>query len=129
MDSPIFKGKVVDGKIKTSNLFHKYLKHLEDKEIEITIRKGGRLRSLQQNAYYWGVVLPVISQDTGHTPMELHALFKGLFLTKEIKVKDKWHRITGSTKGLKISDFCIYLDTVIRWANENGIIIPSPEDY
>src|SRR3990167_11251232 len=42
-------------------------------------------RTEQQNRYYWGVYLPLISQETGERDLDaLHELFKGKFLAQGI---------------------------------------------
>jgi len=83
-------------------------------------------RSLNINRYYWGVVLPVVSEDTGHTKEELHTLFKSMFLVIEIrKVLDKDVRIIRSTTDLTTGEFMQYLDKI---AAEVDIQLPNPED-
>ena len=125
----IFKAVVKNNELEFTNkpALKRILQPLENKVLDIVIKQGGRLRSSQQNRYYWGVVLDIISQDLGYTPQECHALFKSMFLSKEILVKGKMCRITGSSKKLKISDFCTYIDRIIQWAGENSIVIP-PSD-
>jgi len=83
-------------------------------------------RSLSINRYYWGVVLPMIENETGHTKEELHSLFKSMFLVVEIrKVLGKDVRIVRSTTDLTTGEFMQYLD---RIAAEVNIELPNPED-
>lgn len=95
-------------------------------KIYATYDKRKPKRSLGINAFYWAVVLPLVSDDTGHTPEELHILFKGMFLTKEIKkVLGKDVRVTRSTTDLATGEFIQYLDKIVA---ETKIVIPTLEE-
>ena len=65
------------------NLFYKFLSQFEDKKVWITVDPKVPKRSAQQNNYYW-MYLSVIARESGHTPDELHSLFKGKFLSSGI---------------------------------------------
>ena len=83
-------------------------------------------RSTNINRYYWGVVLPIISEDTGHTNEELHSLFKDMFLTKETKkVLGEEVKIVKSTTDLTTGEFMQYLD---RISSHTEIALPNPEE-
>lgn len=46
-----------------------------------------KTRTTKQNAYYWGVVVKMLSEYTGHTSQECHTLLKKQLLPpKQIKV-------------------------------------------
>lgn len=96
-------------------------------------RKKGQ-RSLDQNAYYWGVVLPHaakgISECWGEdiNSEEAHFFFKREFLSKPLV-----HRTTGELKGytegstasLDTAEFGKYLDKIIKFSAEQlGVEIP-----
>ena len=61
--TPIFNGVVSKGKLKLSNTdrFNNYLLSL-DGEVEVLVRYPKKDRSLNQNRYYFGVVVEIISQ-------------------------------------------------------------------
>ena len=86
-------------------------------------------RSLNQNAYYWSVVIPIIAGEIGYQKEELHEALKIKFLPKEIKVKGKPYTIGGSTGKLNTKQFNEYLEAVIQMASELGIYIPEPGEY
>lgn len=85
-------------------------------------------RSLQQNAYYWGVYLPLIAKETGERDIDgLHRLFSGKFLTEGIKeILGQKVRVTKSTASLSKSDFSEYIMAI---EGETGISAPPTENY
>lgn len=90
-------------------LFKKWLNQFEGKEVQLEILPKRSKRSDNQNRYYW-MYLGLISSETGHTEDELHAFFKGKFLTKRItEILGEKTRITKSTTELSRGEFCDYL--------------------
>lgn len=87
-------------------------------------------RTLSQNRYYWGVVLKVISDDTGHEPEEQHEFFKKKFIpAKEIRVKNEVQIIPGCTHDLtKDNFFSDYIDKIRVWYAQEGGYIPDPNE-
>lgn len=84
-------------------------------------------RTLSQNAYYWGVVLPAVAEGIMEAwgeqldPEEIHDFLKQRFLTKPV-VNRNTGEVTGetthSTTALDTSAFAGYLDKIIRFAAE-----------
>jgi hypothetical protein len=69
-------------------------------------------RTLEQNNYYWGVVIPAISDYCGMSPDETHEALKEKFLTVKARLKwDKRKKIkyTKSTTQLVTKDFAAYI--------------------
>jgi aromatic ring-opening dioxygenase LigB subunit len=57
------ESKVVNHKLeKNRELLSEVIKNLEGKDIIITIEKKRKKRSNPQNAYYFGVVIPLMKQ-------------------------------------------------------------------
>lgn len=109
--------------------FQKRLEKFASKDIELWIGPRGYLRSLNQNRYYWGVIIEMISDETGHTPDEIHAFVKGMFLKKWITFKEKEIEITRSTTELDKAEFEDYAEKVRRWATtELNMNIPLPNE-
>lgn len=95
-------------------------------KVVIDIEKRSVTRSLQQNAYYWGAVLPCIAESTGDIAEELHEYFKRKFLPPRlITVLDEKIKIPGSTTKLTKADFYEYLQKI---EHLTGIPLPNPED-
>jgi hypothetical protein len=107
---------------------HEINKFKAGDEVTISITNKKPRRTEQQNRYYWGAYLPMISEQTGEHDLDsLHTLFKGKFLTKKIvKVLGYDTRITGSTTDLSVNDFCEYIMNIEALT---GIQAPPPENY
>lgn len=95
-------------------------------------------RTLQQNAYYWGVVVPMVKdglKEVGYSEVksneDAHEILKHLFLKKKIV---NWMNgdeiiLAGSTAELKTVEFNAYLEEIWQWAAEYlGITIPAPNE-
>jgi len=87
--------------------------------------KNNNNRTDKENRYYWGVVIDMISQYTGHTDDEVHEGLKYLFLCDR---SQKLPKIL-STKHLSIYEFENYLSKVRQFASADlGIYIPMPNE-
>lgn len=119
---------------KRIRIFHpSYYQHeinkLQDGErITIEIHNKRTRRSVAQNAYYWGVYLPIIAKETGESNIDrLHELFKGMFLTTEVaEVLGHKVRIKKSTTDLSIGEFSDYITKIEA---ETGVECPPTENY
>lgn len=94
--------------------------------IEFSFDKKRKPRTLDQNAYYHGVVLPMIAEYCGYRGSDeitgLHEHLKQQFLPKHGKLQ-----ITRSTASLTTVEFSTYVEDVRRWASEQlGVYIPDP---
>lgn len=95
-------------------------------EVFINIGKNRRnkTRSDQENRYYWGVVLPLISDHTGETTEDLHDHFRVRFLMHG----DKFQR-PRSTTSLTISEFEDYLSKIRMFAIQDlNVFVPLPNE-
>ena len=107
---------------------HQLNKFKDGEKVILTVSNKKLKRTQQQNRYYWGVYLPLISSETGESNLDrLHILFKGKFLTKEIvEVLGEKVRVTKSTTQLGIGDFCEY---ILAIQNETGIEAPPTKNF
>ena len=109
--------------------FASWLSVNHSKPITITGRKVYKGRSNNQNRYYWGVVLSVLSQHTGHTQDELHEILKYKFNRQFVELGGKHYPVGGSTTELETIQFEEYLEKVRLWAvTELGCEIPLPNE-
>ncbi len=122
---PIFlaTGKNGDVRIHQKQRFVEYVQSLGDGIIEITACRRRRTRTLEQNAYLWGVVYPTISDWNGHTSEENHDILKSMFLKRRIGK----YVVVGSTAKLTTVEFGEYIDKIIQWAGQEGVEIPLPD--
>jgi hypothetical protein len=124
--TPIFDGTVsADGKLSVdkSQQFKDYLHGLNGKRVQVTVEKIKHSRTIQQNRYYWGVVVKLIAQHTGHDPEQIHELLKIMF-------SPKWHitlnasfagntlSIPTSTTRMDTLQFVDYTERCRVWATE-----------
>jgi hypothetical protein len=126
--TPIWKAYITkEGKLHVVNAdaFRKYLDTFMGKEFQIIARKKRKPRSLDQNSYYWGVVLNLICEHTGYTPDELHEALKRKFLTKR---NEHGLEFVESSANLTTTGMMEYLDNVIKFAAEElDVVIPDPD--
>lgn len=115
-------------KLKSSNYFKAMLAKFKIGElITLTVSNQRLKRSLAQNAYYWGVYLPMIAEAAGQPVEYLHEYFKGKFLTKQIvEVYGEKVRIRGSTADMSIGEFSQYIMDIQEFT---GIEAPPTENY
>lgn len=106
--------------------FSRYLDRMPNGEQVIEFIETTRTDA--QNKYYW-VVLQIMAGSLGTTPNELHEYFKSEFLpAQEYFTLVRHKRLTSTTEQTK-DQMTEYIDKVIRFAAEQGIIIPDIEEY
>ena len=97
---------------------------LAGKRVKVSVEALGKRRSTDANAYYWGVVLALISESTGHSADDLHYEFRRMLLSDG----DGPIRVGKSTATLDSAQFARYVDQVIAFAaTELGITIPPAD--
>jgi hypothetical protein len=128
---PKFYGTIENGKLELINPteYQTYLNTLSG-EIELTVKKRTKKRTLSQNAYYWGVVVKMIAEETGHDSDEIHELMKQMFLKDLIKIKGEIYETVKSTTELETKGFSLdYIERIKYWAMEKlNLNIPSPDE-
>lgn len=101
----------------------------DESQLEVTIQRLRATRSSAANAYYWGVVLHMISEHTGDTVEDLHDYFKRRFNAKPIAIglDDEDHVTGGSTRRLNTIQFYEYIEQIRQFAAEFlDMSIPNP---
>ena len=125
-----FYGKSEDKKFKFNEpeLFAAYMKTLNG-NISISVKEVKRIRNTQQNNLYW-VYVSALAQEFGYSPVEMHDSLKAMF-NADVKIHKTVTggiaeiKIIKSTTGLTTSEFAEYMTNVIRFAAENGIVLPE----
>ncbi len=106
--------------------FSRYLDKMPNGEQVIEFIETTRTDA--QNKYYW-VVLSIMASELGTTPNELHEYFKSEFLpTQEYFTMIRHKRMSSTTEQSK-DQMTGYLNKVIQFAAEQGVIIPDIEEY
>lgn len=134
--TPIFEGDIVDGKLKlqrrTKEEISRWLLTFKTgTHVDIKIQKHKTQRSLEQNAYYWAVVVPILADHFGYEIEEMHEELKLMFNPIQSKI-DPNRKIGGSTTKLSTVEFYSdensYIERICRWAaTEYGVYIPPPK--
>ena len=101
----------------------------EEKTVVITVREQKKRRSLNLNAYYWSVVVKLLSDNTGYDKDEMHEVLKSMFLRTRYKLNGVWVDGTKSTTKLNSKEMIEFIDNVKRFAStELSVYIPDPND-
>jgi len=108
----------------------------EDGDYVLTIEKKSKKRSLSQNAYYWGVVVPLVKKglnDVGYrmTTETTHDYLKTNFNIIEIanEINGEIISFIGSTTEMSTSQMMDYFAKITEWAAEFlGVQIPEPNE-
>ena len=128
---PIFEGKIKNGKLilREKKGFRIWLDGLEGQEVQAIIRRPQRIRSQNENKYYWGIVVEMISNETGQDKETIHNVLKDLFLKERIFLKNKEYEVIKSTAELTTIQFEEFLRQCRQWASmELGIYVPEPNE-
>lgn len=107
----------------------------EGMEVEVSVKRLRATRSQQQNAYWWGVCVQLVSDHTGYTPEEVHEIAKQMFIPKRFafqngngEIKGEFV-IGGSTREMNKVDFSEFTERFKQWAaTELDVYIPDPNE-
>lgn len=100
----------------------------EGRDVWVTVVRQQHARTMEQNRYYWGVVVDSIAGYIGEGREETHELLKAQFLPgREIELLDgKRLKMAGTTRVLSIEEFTGYIERVRVWSAQFlGLSIPD----
>jgi len=93
-----------------------------------TISKRKKTRSLNENKYYWGVIIPLLGDYCGYDKDEMHDALKWKFLQVD-GIKPGMPPTVRSTSDLSTIEFEQLMSTIRMWASkELGVYVPSPNE-
>lgn len=123
----LFYGQIKAGKLNLFDLpkFRQYCERQKEGLVAVEIVKKKKKRSLNENSYYWGVVVKILADEFGYFPEQMHEALK----FEHLGVKDeRGLTIVKSTANLSTDEFEAYLRKIRLWASsEHNIIIPKPD--
>lgn len=97
--------------------------------VTVVLSPERRQRTNQQNRWYWGVVVPALSEWSGYERDEMHELLGRMFLAIERALPNGAVIASRrSTADLSTEEFSEYCERVRRFAAENGLYIPGPNE-
>lgn len=127
-----------DKKIVNMHEMRDVFNKLSDGQFLISIKNISK-RSIQQNRYYWSVVVPAVRKglyeagyDEVKTNNDAHEVIKHIHLRKRIVSKQTGDviDIAGSSTELSTPAFNDFIESICRWSAEFlGVVIPSPNEY
>lgn len=140
MTAPLeFVASVVDGRLpdRDARRIGEAIRKLDGKRVVVTVAEAKKTRSGQQNRYYWGVVVKLITdtfRDAGNmvNAEDVHDFLKahvGKLAQVLVTADGEVFRAPGSTTKLTTAEFSDYVEAVRAWAKEVlDLDVPSPED-
>lgn len=106
--------------------FDRIILSLRPKRHVMTIEEYRRNRSSEQNRYYWGIIMKMISDETGYLPDEVHQLMAQKFLGTYEK---NGHTFVKSTTRLNTAEMEEYHSQIRMFASmELHLYIPLPNE-
>ena len=128
-----FLGNVKEGKIILDDQpgFERVKGFLEGQPIRLTLGKEYKSRSLDQNNYYWGIVVQMIFEHTGQydTPDECHLYLGTKFWGTTKEIMGETIRDIKSTPDMSTVEFEENMTKVRNWASRDlGLFIPKPNE-
>lgn len=133
--------QVDDGQVKFSNRkkFDQDIKAFNGMRIQIEIQKAKKGRSMEQNAYLWGVVYPTALKgfnDAGNFGLDendMHRFFKDRFLSKAkdiiIPKTGETVKVSNTTTILTTTEMMDYIEQIAHFCAELlNTIIPLPNE-
>jgi len=131
-EARIFTGRITAEKLHVRGW--KPFRGWKDQEVTVTVQRKRATRSLDQNAWYFGQILRLLSEHTGYTVDELHDYCKVRFNAKTVLITDQdgvvkdETRIGQTTTKLNRVTFGEYCEAIRQWAaQELGVVIPDPD--
>ena len=129
--TPIFVGTVENNQVKLHHpkQYAGYVGGMKDGQmVKVTVKPfkvGDRIRSIEANAYYWGVVIELCREYFGYEKEEMHDAL-GVHFRRDFA--GRLQRIER-TSSMTSERFWEYIEAVRRWAStEFGIYIPDPNE-
>lgn len=125
---------------RNSLIIRNFLKSVTTPYVNITITPRKKTRSLSQNAYYFGVVIPAVQavfNEAGNNldSEDVHAFLKSEIGKMTIYVRmpnGEFRPIVGSTKTMTTTEFEEYLEKIRAWAADPvaglGVTIALPNE-
>jgi hypothetical protein len=122
-----FTAAVQGGRIAWDNpaAISRFTKLLEGKRVEVQMRKFRKKRSTGQNAWYWGVLIPILGDHLGMDADELHDALKFKFL--RVRVDEELETVRSSAS-LTTEEYSRYMENCQRLAAEYGCDVPFPNE-
>lgn len=130
--------EVKDGKVPAgvSQAIRDILAGMSGKSIVIRLSEYRKRRSLKQNRFYFGIVVPLIldmfteagnntDEDEVHEYLKEHV---GKLVTVMEDPSGVRHKVVRSSRSLTTAEWEDYITKIRAWAAEFGIAVPMPNE-
>ena len=96
--------------------------------LEMEVNRMRAIRSVEQNKYYWLIIVWMLSDYLGNTPQEMHDILKYLHNHKEMTLPSgEVVREGETTTNLDTKEAEAYFERIRIWAQQElNFIIPLP---
>lgn len=141
----VFKAEIKEGKLNilSLNKYKDYLSQKEGKKILVELRDDSDIRSIAQNRFYWGIIIPEMVKQVnqnGHIAIDentaqnikvkvnkdnIHRFFGQMFLQREDEALGTTY--IKSTAKLKVPEFQEYIKNCMDLVAINGGIITDKQ--
>lgn len=126
-------GRIQSGKIvlNTRHEFDTYVSmNFEGKDVWVMVGEIKRQRSINQNNYYWGVIIAIASDEMGCTPAETHHILGNEFLRYEkVLSNGKKKTMIRSTSDLNTAEAEDYYTQCRQYMSRDfNCYIPLPNE-
>lgn len=131
---PTFSGVVdADGKLhlESRREFVAYLRGLAHQRVQVVVRKPQSQRSLDQNAYWHGVLFPMIAKFTGDDIEDVKWWLMGeCYGWRRCAIAGRDVPVRPHTASLTTAEGAEFTDWAIAWAAKHcdGLQIPFPNE-
>lgn len=122
-----FHGVVQGGKLAldSRDAFARFVARLDGKRVTVSVQKFRKQRSLAQQSWYWGVLIPILAEHLGYDKDDLHEALKMKFL--RVKLDDDLETVKSSAK-LTTEEYSRWMEDCQRLAAEYGVDVPMPNE-
>ena len=132
---PVFNGVVTaDGRLELDGIEamqrRRYLRSLVGKRVGVVVRERRSQRSTNQNAWLWGIALPLLAEELGYDEHEhetLHYALLGECFGHVYDPRSGQTVLAKTSSQLNTEEFADYMEWLVRWAaTEHNCRIPLP---
>lgn len=133
---PVFNGRVSDDGTRLeldgieAHQRRRYLRGLAGKRIGVVIRERRSQRSTSQNAWLWGVAIPLLAEHLGYDDHEhetLHYALLGECFGHTYDPRTGQTVLAKTSSQLTTKEFAGYMEWLVRWAaTEHQCVLPLP---
>ena len=132
---PVFNGVVTaDGRLELDGIEamqrRRYLRSLVGKRVGVVVRERRSQRSTNQNAWLWGIALPLLAEELGYDEHEhetLHYALLGECFGHVYDPRSGQTMLAKTSSQLNTKEFADYMEWLVRWAaTEHNCRIPLP---